>query len=316
MSDQILVLGAGGFAGKRLVRALAQRGEQVIAVTHQPVDFSEGEVEQAVYQPDKPERLAALVKRSSVVVHLASASTPGSSAGRPLAELDGNLRLTLTLLEAMQASPRTNLLYLSSGGCLYKIGAEESASETTIVDPRSYHGAGKIAAEHFIRAWSSQYGGTAVLLRPSNLYGPGQTERKGFGIVPTGFGRIVRGEELHVWGDGSAIRDYLYIDDFIALCMQVLAVPMAKGVCTFNASSGVGVSLNELFGAMEIASGKPLRRSYDVSRAVDAGRIVMNAGRALQTYGWSAATTLPEGLRRTWHWFTSSHHTAAKHEPK
>ncbi len=305
MSSQILVLGASGFVGRRLVRALARRDERVVAVTHQSIDLDENNVKQVVCQQGETEHLAALVKRSRVVVHLATASTPGSSAGRPLAELDGNLRLTLALLEAMQTCPRAKLLYLSSGGCLYGIGTEGSASETTAVNPRSYHGAGKIAAEHFIRAWSSQYGGDAILLRPSNLYGPGQTERKGFGIVPAAFGRIVRGGELNVWGDGSAVRDYLYIDDFIALCIAMLDAPMPKGVLTFNASSGIGISLDELFDAMEAVSGKPLQRRYDVNRAVDAARIVMDPSCVRQAYGWSATTPLLDGLQRTWHWFVS-----------
>jgi UDP-glucose 4-epimerase len=97
----------------------------------------------------------------------------------------------------------------------------------------------------------------------------------------------------------------LYIDDFIALCMAAIDAPMPEGVRTFNASSGVGVSLNDLFAAMEAVSGRPLHRSYDVGRAVDAARIVMDASSARQAYGWSASTQLQEGLRRTWHWLTS-----------
>jgi UDP-glucose 4-epimerase len=305
VNDSILILGAGGFVGQHLVRALAQRDEHVIAVTRRPVDLGGVNIEQVICELSEPEHFKPLIERSRVVVHVATASTPGSSAGRPLAELNGNLRFTLALLEAMQAAPQTNLLYLSSGGSLYAVGSEESASETAVVDPRSYHGAGKVAAEHFIRAWSSQCGSAATLLRPSNLYGPGQAERRGFGIVPTGFGKIVRGETLSVWGDGSAVRDYLYIDDFIALCLAAVDAPMSEGVRTFNASSGVGVSLNELFVAMEAASGKPLHRSYDVGRAVDASRIVMDSGYALRVYDWSASTSLQEGLRRTWQWFTS-----------
>lgn len=305
MSNHILVLGAGGFVGQHLVRALAQHGERVIAVTRRPTDLDDDSIEQVVGTVDRPEHFLPLVKRSRVVVQLATASTPGSSAGRPLAELDGNLRPTLALLEAMQACPGTSLLYLSSGGSLYAVGPEGRASESTRVDPRSYHGAGKIAAEHFIRAWSSQYDGAAVLLRPSNLYGPGQLERRGFGIVPAGFGKIVRGETLSVWGNGSAVRDYLYIDDFIALCVAVVGAPMSAGVRTVNASSGTGISLDELFVAMEAISGKSLHRSYDIGRVVDAVRIVMDAGYAQRVYGWSAGTSLQEGLGRTWQWFSS-----------
>jgi UDP-glucose 4-epimerase len=305
VGNHVLVFGAGGFIGKHLIRALLQRGERVIAVTRQPTDLGKGDIEQVVGKLDQPEHFKPLIERSRMVVHLATASTPGSSAGNPLAELDSNLRPTLALLDAMQACPAKALLYLSSGGSLYSVDRGKSASEITTVDPRSYHGAGKIAAEHFIRAWSGQYDGGAVLLRPSNLYGPGQTERKGFGIVPAGFGSIVRGETLNVWGDGSAVRDYLYINDFIDLCMAVIAAPMTKGVRVFNASSGVGISLNELFAAMEDVSGTSLRRGYDVGRAVDAARVVMDAGRAREAYGWSATTTLREGLRCTWQWFTS-----------
>lgn len=307
MSDHILVVGAGGFVGQHLVRALVRRGERVIAVTRRPVDLGDAGIEHIVGTLDEPEHFLPLVKRSRVVIQLATASTPGSSAGRPLAELDGNLRPTLALLEAMQACPRTGLLYLSSGGSLYAVGPEGRASESTMVDPRSYHGAGKIAAEHFIHAWSSQYGGAAVVLRPSNLYGPGQLECKGFGIVPAGFGKIVRGETLSVWGDGSAVRDYLYIDDFIALCVAAISAPMPAGVRTFNASSGAGTGLDDLFVAMEAVSGKSLHRSYDTARAVDAARIVMDAGRARQVYGWTAETSLHEGLRRTWQWLLSQH---------
>lgn len=307
MNDHVLVLGAGGFVGQHLVRALAQRGEHVIAVMRRPADLGVANIEQVVDELGDPERFKPLIERSRVVVHLATTSTPGTSEGRPLAELDGNLRYTLGLLEAMQVCPSANLLYLSSGGSLYAIGSEESASEAAVVNPRSYHGAGKIAAEYFIHAWSSQYGGAATLLRPSNLYGPGQAERRGFGIVPAGFGKIARGEVLSVWGDGSTIRDYLYIDDFIALCMAAIDAPMPEGVRTFNASSGIGVSLNDLFATMEAISGRPLHRSYDVGRAVDAARIVMDASGARGAYGWSARTPLREGLRSTWHWLMSKH---------
>lgn len=300
-----MILGAGGFVGRHLVHALAEQGQDVIAVSRRPLDLHMANVENIVGEPCEPEHFIPLVKRSRAVVHAASRSTPGSSAGHAIAELHGNLRPTLSLLQALQQSPETNLLYLSSGGSLYATAPDELATEVSGVCPRSYHGAGKIAAEYFISAWCSQYQGAATVLRPSNIYGPGQSERTGFGIVPAGLGKISRGESLSVWGDGTIIRDYLYIDDFVTLCTIALAAPMPAGSRLFNASSGIGVSLNQLFAVMEAVTGQTLSRSYDIGRPVDAPRVVMDASLARQHYGWTATTSLHEGLKNTWAWFNT-----------
>src|SRR6185312_9237171 len=222
MADSILLIGAGGFVGQRLLQDLLGRGERVIAVSRSDFAAPEGNVETHVRTLREVDDFAPLLARARAVVHVASASTPGSSAGKPVQELDENLRPTTALLQALQACPRLPLIYVSSGGTLYSRVAAGASDELAAVYSRSYHGAGKIAAEHFIEAWCNQFDGTAVVLRPSNLYGPGQEERPGFGIVPTAFGKLVRGETLHVWGDGSAERDYLYIDDFTRLVLATL----------------------------------------------------------------------------------------------
>jgi len=306
LSDSVLVLGAGGFVGLALTQALAQRGQHVIAISRKPIDLNLTNVECIAGELTDAEHFTPLLKRSRAVVHAASRSTPGSSAGNAEAELEYNLRPTLGLLQALQQFPETNLLYLSSGGSLYTTGPSEPATEISPISPRSYHGAGKIAAEHFIGAWCSQYGGGATILRPSNIYGPGQHERAGFGIVPTGLGKISRGETLHIWGDGTAIRDYLYVADFVALCVSALTEPMPSGAHVFNASSGIGVSLNELFGVMETITGRKLRRSYETNRPVDAPRVVIGAGLAHQRFGWIATTSLHEGISNTWEWFNTT----------
>ena len=308
LSDSILVLGGGGFVGMQLARALAQRGENVIVVSRRPVKLELANVQSILGEPDEPEHFTPLLKRSRAVVHAASRSTPGSSAGRAMAELQDNLRPTLALLEALQQYPQTGLLYLSSGGSLYATAPEELATESSAIHPRSYHGAGKVAAEHFIGAWCAQFDGGATVLRPSNIYGPGQSERAGFGIIPAGLGRISRGETLPIWGDGSAIRDYLHIDDFVALCIKVLTDPMPRGSRLFNASSGTGASLNQLFSIMEAVTGRPLLRAYDTGRAVDSPRVVIDSSLARQHFGWSATTSLQEGITNTWAWFNTIPH--------
>ncbi|MFK2879007.1 NAD-dependent epimerase/dehydratase family protein [Rhodanobacter hydrolyticus] len=306
MRDSILVFGASGFVGSALTHALAERDERVIAVSRRPVDLHMKNVEVITSNLSQVEHFLPLLKRSRVVVYAASCSTPGSSADRPMEELQHNLRPLVTMLQALQCHPQTELLYLSSGGSLYSTNPGESAKENSAIQPRSYHGASKVAAEHFIGAWCSQYDGSATILRPSNLYGPGQIVRAGFGIVPACMKKISRGETLSVWGDGSVVRDYLYIDDFIKLCVAVAETPAPVGHRPYNAASGIGISLNTLFDTLQSVTGKFLYRDYDASRAVDAPYIVMDAGSAKEQFGWSAGTSLREGLEKTWAWFNTT----------
>ena len=306
-NDSILVLGANGFVGKHLVRALVAQGKNVIAASRHVATFRTEGVEWVVGPFDEPEHFVRLLERSTAVVHAASRSTPGSSAGNAIAELRINLQPTVALLQALQQTPEVTLLYLSSGGSLYPASTGDApATEASAVRPRSYHGAGKVAAEQFISAWCDQNGRAATILRPSNIYGPGQSARSGFGIIPTGFSKIRHSETLTVWGDGSAVRDYLYIDDFTALCEAVLTRPMHTGMLVLNAASGRGVSLDELFGAMEKVAARPLHRFYDRARAVDAARVVIDASAAQACYDWTSTTTLHEGLKKTWDWFSTT----------
>lgn len=304
MTEAVLILGGGGFVGRSLTRALALKGTPVIAVNRSAPGFKHPLVESVVGDFREPGAFASFLTRSRSVVHLASTSTPGTSAARPLQEVSTNLYTTASLLQALQDHPEVELLYMSSGGSVYADASGSPSDEGAPVHPRSYHGAAKLASEHLISAWCDQFNSKATILRPSNIYGPGQPERPGFGVVPAAFGKILRNETLHVWGDGSVRRDYIYIDDLVRLCAMILETSMLKGTRIFNACSGTSISLNELFDAMEAAAGKPLHRSYDASRAVDASYIAMDATRAAKVYGWHHQTSLKEGLTRTWEWIS------------
>lgn len=157
MNDRMLVIGAGGFIGRHLVQSLAGQRERVIAVSRSNIDFDLPNVETVISAPRELEDFAPLIVRSRAVAYCASTSTPGRSAGRPVHEVVDNLQPVAGLLEALQDHASAHLLYLSSGGSLYTSTGGVAATESTQVQPRSYHGAGKMAAEYFISAWCSQY---------------------------------------------------------------------------------------------------------------------------------------------------------------
>lgn len=302
MSDAILILGASGFIGRSLSEAIARTGTKVIAATRQPTTFDHPGISNAVAAFDTADQFSPLLAHSRAVIHAASSSTPGSSAAQP--QLDGNLRTTLALIEALQDRPDRRLLYLSSGGTLYG-DRNRAAREDDPLRPRSYHGAGKAAAEHFIHAWATQYDGTAMVLRPSNVYGRGQLPRHGFGIIPTAFDCALRDAPLTVWGDGETVRDYLHIDDLVSLCRMALEHNEPAGTHVYNASRDEGVTLNHLLDAIDRTTGRPLRRDYQTARRVDISHIVPDNSAARTVLGWHPTTTLERGLQGSWQWFTS-----------
>lgn len=299
---RILVLGAAGFIGRHLCMSFAANDIEVIAATRRPASFGSALIENVVADFDSADHFIPLIGRCDAVIHAASSSTPGSSESRP--QLDGNLKPTLALIQALQDMPGRRLLYFSSGGTLYG-DRERGALETDPLRPRSYHGAGKAAAEYFIHAWTAQYGGAAVVIRPSNVYGPGQPRRPDFGIIPAAFDCALHGRAITVWGDGSTVRDYLYIDDLVSLCSKALSARLPAGLSIFNASTGIGTTLNALLDEVERTTGRPLHREYRAPRRVDIQSIVLDATAARVELQWQPTVSLAVGLRRTWAWFSA-----------
>ena len=297
---KVLVVGAAGFIGQHLVRALAAGGVSVIAQVHQ----RQGDFGPGVQTVTADTATETLLQGCAAVVWLASGTTPAGSASGPLLELRSNLAPLLTLLQTLQSQPDCHLLYVSSGGTLYG-DVDRPATESLAAHPRSYYAAGKAAAEHFIEAWCQQHSGTATVLRPSNVYGPGQTLHGGFGVIPAAMACLRDGKPMTLWGDGESLRDYLYIDDFIAACMAALQQPSTQGLRVFNVCSGQATSLQQLLALIEQVAGRTLQRDQRPARAVDLRRVLLDGTRIREALGWTPHTSLQTGLRHTWQWLNA-----------
>ncbi len=308
MSNSVLVVGATGFLGTAICESLIAQGKSVIAVGSRHKPDLPGVESSFRWASQCPGDTRALIENIHSVIYLASASTPGSSAGKPIFEVNENLAPLAALLEAMRDAPDKKLIYFSSAGALYGTPSDGIATELHLPQPRSYHGAAKVAAEHFIQAWTLQTGSKATILRPSNVYGPGQIANLGFGIIPAALGCILRGEPLTIWGNGEAVRDYLYIDDMVSLTLTALDSDEYRGARTINAASGRGVSINELLDLLERTTGRPLVRAYSTGRPVDMDRVLVGVKHAEAVLGWQPGMSLEEGLEHTWNWFASIHH--------
>ncbi len=279
--DGVLLLGGTGFIGSVLTRRLEQ--EKIAA---------------HIFGRHDAERLEKVLPQCGTVIHLASATTPGSSATHPSLELS-NLALTLRLLELMQSQPETHLIFFSSGGTIYGNPDRLPVAEDAPIAPLSNHGAGKASQEVFCQAFRAQ-GHAVTILRPSNAYGPGQTMRHGFGLVRTMLECVRVGTPLEIWGDGENIRDFIYIDDIVEASTRLINLPQDSG--TYNLGSGIGHSINQVRRIVEAMCGKELRTIYRPGRGTDVRSVVLDNSRLNARLGWQPGVGLADGIARTWEW--------------
>lgn len=282
--DGVLLLGGAGFIGSALAKRLMQEETPVHIVGRHDGD-----------------RLEHVLPQCGTVIHLASATTPGSSATQPSLEL-GNIALTLRLLDLLKSHPETHLIFFSSGGTVYGNPDRLPVTEDSPIVPLSNHGAGKASQEAFCQAFRAQ-GHAVTILRPSNAYGPGQTMRHGFGLIRTMVEHARCGTTLEIWGDGENVRDFIYIDDIVDATVGLIRLPQDSG--TYNLGSGVGYSVNQLKSMVEQVTGLGIETLHKPARVLDVRCVVLNSTHLKHRLAWKPSTNLMEGLARTWGWINA-----------
>ena len=297
----ILLLGGSGFIGTTLARCLNKKNFAVhILSTRRPARQIEPGITFHKGTLDDKEILERLLPKCKTVVHLASSTTPGSSSRQPVLEADKNITPTLRFLDILQGYENVHIIFVSSGGTLYGNPASRPVNETHLMYPLSYHGAGKAALEIFFRTFSTLPGQSATIVRPSNVYGPGQPLRSGFGVIRTMLEHVLRGTVMEIWGDGTSIRDFLYIDDMVSALITLIDIPDDN--TTYNVGSGVGCSLNQLKEIIDSVCRKKLAAVYRPSRKTDVKRIVLDSSRLMQKTNWNPTVSLEQGIESTWKW--------------
>jgi nucleoside-diphosphate-sugar epimerase len=308
---KILVLGGSGFIGQHLVRALVQKGADPTVVVHQsPWPTS---VPPSVARDDlarvRVERgdvcdagfLAPLVDDAEVIYALAGKSGAALSNREPLRDLDVNCRGLLNLLEACRVNRSRARIVFPSSRLVYDKCGGEPVSESHPLYPRSIYGVHKLTGEHYLSLYRELYGLQTVILRVTNPYGfESQPAAFTHGIVNHFFRQTLRGESIRVFGDGSQLRDYLYIDDAVDALLLAGEAPAAVGQI-FNLGSGEGVKLSTVAETIVDLVGRGGVNyvpwpSEDL--LVETGSFVADISKMKSMLGWTPAIGLKEGLAR------------------
>lgn len=248
---RVVVTGGAGFIGRHLVRALADRGDDVLAVDDLSGDSCasahelQGVGVSLVVQDVHDElALARLFVGSDVVVHLASSVRIRGGETDPERDMHQVVLGTHSVLEAVRRSGVPHLCFASSGA-VYGEQAVRPTPEDVPLRPISLYGAAKAAAESFIGAYAHLYGLSATVFRFGNVLGPGLRR----GVVYDFVSSLRRnGDRLVVLGDGRQRKAYIAVEDCVSGVMG-LGLEAAGGVETFNLSADGTV------GVMRIARG-------------------------------------------------------------
>ena len=298
---RILVIGGNGFIGSHLVDALLEAGHKV-RVFDRAVEKYRLPLENVEYQLANFGDTAALseaLEGVEVVYHLVSTTVPSTSNRDPVADIESNLISTVKLLQLMQQQVVKRIIFLSSGGTVYGIPTMQFVREDHALHPICSYGIVKVAIENYLHMFHQLYGIDYLCFRVSNPYGPRQGHLGVQGVIGTFLGKIKEGSEIQIWGDGSIIRDYIYVTDLASLCAKA-ANFSESGV--FNVGSGVGTSLLDIVAVLSELNQATIIPQYLPQRSYDVPKIVLNIEKVKDAFGWSQSVGLSKGIGLTWSW--------------
>ena len=296
------VTGPAGFIGHAVCQSLLSGGGQVVGIgpgavaPHPRLRHMPGVIDGGARLP---EALAGV----GTVIHAAGRGTPAAVDRFDGAVAMAEIALAAQVMEAAVQAGVRKLVLVSSGGTVYgDAGAAPAITEAAPLQPTSRYGAVKTMIEQMGLTLSRAGLLDCVVARVSNPYGPGQRNVRGQGLVATLIERLLHGQPIPVWGDGSLVRDYIYIEDAARGLVAAAGLP-GGSVC--NVSSGVGRSVSDVIADVSQVLGRRAVIERLPWRDGGVPRNVLSNAKLVEATGWQPLVRWPDGLRHTVEWWTA-----------
>lgn len=249
----ILIFGGLGFIGSNIIEELLlHRDDYNIIVFDFPgkQNIFEGLIKIIYGDFNNEENLELVFNGNKIdcVIHLISTTIPASSNDNIIYDIEANLVPTIRLLKLLALYKIPEIIFFSSGGSVYGVTKDEKVDENHSVFPISSHGTIKLTIEKYIHLFQELYGVNYLILRVGNPYGPYQSSDNQ-GIINVFIRKMIRNEKLIVRGDGSTIRDYIYVEDLA----KIVHLLISKGIRNeiINVGSGIGISINQIIDTLK-----------------------------------------------------------------
>lgn len=311
---EILVTGGAGFQGSHLSESLLERGHSVTVLntssksanrntsafrSHERAAFISGSVTDG-------EMVHRAVRDHHVVFHLAANINVDQSLGDPESFLETNVMGTYRVLEAVRRY-KNRLIYVSTCevyGDGHHLREGELLDETAELKPNSPYGASKAAADRLCYSYHRSYGLDVTIVRPFNIFGVRQKTGRFGALIPRLVRQAINGENLTIFGDGSATRDYLYVSDIVNAYNLVLHNTALRGRA-INFASGIDTQVKDI---VEYIAGKfDAKIARGEARPGEVARFPADIGLA-NSIGFKPEVDIWEGIDRYIQWAKDQPH--------
>ena len=297
---KILVTGGAGFIGSHLVKALNKQGHDVIVLDDlssgsksnvpKGTKFIKGDVRE-INQLNLP-------KKIDVVFHLAAQIDVRISVDKPLFDAGVNVLGTLAVLDYARQAGVKKFIFSSSGGAIYGPTKTIPTTERVEVKSSSPYGIAKYAAEQYVSLYSRLFNMGNVILRYSNVYGPGQSTSRESGVIAIFSDQLLKGQPITVYGDGGQTRDFVYVEDVVKANIAAMNSPVQG---TFNISTAKETTINELVEHFNDIFSQEIEVKHAPARPGEERRSCLSYTQAKSILGWEPKVDLRQGLQLTIH---------------
>lgn len=294
-----LVIG-GGFLGTHIARGFVRRGAETTLLTRRPLSggaIGRTDGVSVVLGDADDEDVARILETADHVVWAAGGLMPAESNQRPMEDVVTTLLPLLRTLEALVARGDGAITLLSSGGTIYGNPSVLPVPEHMLPQPLSSHGVMKVASERYLALYREVFGVRALSLRCANVYGEGQLPHRSQGVVATALACVREGRPVPLFGDGRAVRDYVYVDDVVDVVCTLATREQVPEVV--NVGTGVGTSVRTLLDLIGEITGREVETTPLPERPGDVRSVILDVS-LLDSLMAFDPMALDEGITHTW----------------
>ncbi len=301
----ILVTGGAGFIGSHIVDAYVKLGHKVVVLDNLSSGKKENLNSKAVfYEMDLLDPgLEEIFKQEKIEVinHHAAQISVTHSVRHPIEDANTNIIGSLKLLELAVAHKVKRFIFASTGGAIYGEQNSFPADEKHACRPISPYAISKFSVENYLNFFKDTHGLNSTVLRYSNVYGPRQDPHGEAGVVAIFCEKLLQKQQPIIFGDGEQTRDFVAVFDVVRANVLALEKPI-EGI--FNISTGKETDVNELCRQITRLAGQDSPPRHEAARKGELPRSVIDPRKFQDCSGWNPATSLEEGLQKTFEFFS------------